>query len=90
MASKTMFVRAAKEDHKVVLSEYDELHPGNHEAWVSGDERIWEVGRTALVQSKLASGELLEVDAAEAKRLGVQPPPGSEAPAPAPAPEPRK
>lgn len=79
--AKTIFVRAATQDHKVVLSEYDEQHPGpNHEAWVTGDERIWEVGKTAQVQAKLTSGDLIEVDAAEARQLGVSPPPGSEAP----------
>ena len=51
--AKTIYVRAAKQDRQVVLSEYDEQHPGDsHEAWVAGDERVWEVGKTAAVMGR--------------------------------------
>jgi hypothetical protein len=65
MASKTLWVEAGKKDRSVALSEVDELHPDG-EAWVVGypnERNPVEVGRTPLVQQKLISGELVEVEA---------------------------
>lgn len=79
--AKTIFVRSAKKDRKVVLSEGHEDHPGG-EAWVVGypdvdgaDDpmNIVEVGQTALVRGKVASGELLEVEKPMARQQAAAP-----------------
>lgn len=66
----TVWVRSGLAEPRVALSERDEMHPGG-EAWVAGSETMTgqverkavEVGRTALVEQKLRSGDLVEVAA---------------------------
>ncbi len=60
MADSTIYVQAVKRDRKVIISEFDDRHP-NGEAWVCGDERVVEVGRTAAVAKALADKSVVEV-----------------------------
>lgn len=69
MAKDTVWVRSGLVEPRVALSERDPMHPGG-EAWVAGsvsptgevERKAVEVGRTALVEQKIRSGELVEVE----------------------------
>lgn len=75
--AKTIWVKSAKKDRKVALSEGHDAHPGG-EAWVVGypdlpdgsedPANVVEVGETPLVRQKLAANELIQVDAPRAAR----------------------
>jgi hypothetical protein len=74
--ANTLWVQAVPGDRKVIVSEYDESHPGNHEAWIVAyeDPRFdadgnpvepanapVEVGDTPLIRQRIAEKVLQEV-----------------------------
>ena len=79
--ANTIVVRSATKDRKVALSEGHEDHPGG-EAWVVGypdlpdgsddPANVVEVGLTALVRQKLASGDLIEVERGVARQQAAE------------------
>jgi hypothetical protein len=87
--ANTIWVRANRTDRKVILSEYDELHPTDtHEIWIVGyeDPRFdadgnqieanppIEVGDTAGVRQAIADKDLVLVDGPGAGLRGASRP----------------
>ena len=67
--AKYLWVKPTRDDRKVILSEADPAHPvndnGDHEVFVAAypDAQPTQVGDTGLVRARIASGDLVEVDA---------------------------
>lgn len=91
---KTLWVKATTTDRQVILSEYDDAHPGNHEAWIVGYPDVVtdagetvignvpiEVGDTGLVRQRIAEGTLEEVERPQAKQRAAR---MAESPPPSP------
>jgi len=66
MSTLHVKVPDAQADRHVILMEADPLHPSdNHEVFIvgyPGEVNEYEVGDTAGVRAKIASGELIEID----------------------------
>lgn len=75
--AKLITVKAAKEDHRVVLSETlpDHISKDNPtgEVWVAGNGRTAKVARTVAVERLLRSGALVEVNEVVEKVASVMP-----------------
>lgn len=74
MASKTIQVRGAGKDRKIVLWEKDPAHP-NGEVVVSNDGKAHEVGETAQVKRLIGDGRLVAATTQAAPISRTQTPP---------------
>lgn len=78
----TIFVKGKGNDHKVVLFEKNQLHPGG-EAFVVNDGKVYEVARTPMVRTRIGTGTLIHVDSAQpAAEEGKEKPPPNTPPLP--------
>lgn len=66
--SKTLWVRSARTDSRVVLYEVDPAHPGGEALVFRDGDRVFEVGDTPTVQRLLHEKQLVRVPAAEVRQ----------------------
>lgn len=61
-----IYVKAAKQDRRMVIGEIDDAHPvnenGERSIWIAGDERVYKVGQSQGVLAALADKRLVQVD----------------------------
>lgn len=72
MATNTLWVKGAKDDSRVVISERDPKHPGG-EVYIANDGIVVEAGQTIRIQSLLRDGKIVEAEAPAKTKAAIEP-----------------